>query len=562
MKMEQTCGMRHVGTHPFTGQYFKLEADATQHATDRTNVYHKNNTSLKPPVFAPSNILRQDEQEKQDTVFASKIEQPTSQKLPVSATATTWRRSDDVTSAKSQMIIDSIVASGSRSPTHPSQTVLRGSRSPTGSPSNFSEQGDKIYCTHWIRHGECDYMQQGCRYKHEMPDRATLTSIGFRTVPRWWQEKTAFQLGQSAVPTVGPVMKPSEWLKQRRSSHDSQSDEESESEPEDEAGGEKESGVDSSPAEIHLPQHAATAKTAASEVGKEVNVLEPKKTMLHSDEIVAQAPAITATSGVDKLNRSLPDGDLIDFSPRSSIATTSCKLDATTDSLNPPDSRFKDLPALSIPKVRVEEKQATTPPRKVFVPAGESTEFHVADARKHAQMQGGKLESPATPVPSITRGPSIEKQSLVKPLAILKRSDTKTGLMASKHAPPAPLAPNRSTQNDPRSSSKQAQLRPIANLLPESSGKADKERTKTIAAVSLDRSRPHLRTIEAQSPAKSTAPKAEAIDVGEKLPKSTRLRHKQAPSSICRLRRPAISGPPISNSKSLAGSAKAQERTK
>ena len=34
-------------------------------------------------------------------------------------------------------------------------------------------------------------MQQGCYYKHEMPDRETLENIGFRHVPRWWQEHLA-----------------------------------------------------------------------------------------------------------------------------------------------------------------------------------------------------------------------------------------------------------------------------------------------------------------------------------------------------------------------------------
>ncbi|KAL9059163.1 MAG: hypothetical protein Q9162_001381 [Coniocarpon cinnabarinum] len=49
----------------------------------------------------------------------------------------------------------------------------------------------KVYCTHWIRTGECDYIQQGCYYKHEMPGRRTLQEIGFRKVPRWWQEQIA-----------------------------------------------------------------------------------------------------------------------------------------------------------------------------------------------------------------------------------------------------------------------------------------------------------------------------------------------------------------------------------
>jgi len=56
------------------------------------------------------------------------------------------------------------------------------------------DQGKKEYCTYWIRTGECDYTQQGCLFKHEMPDRATLETIGFRSLPKWWQEKTAVRV--------------------------------------------------------------------------------------------------------------------------------------------------------------------------------------------------------------------------------------------------------------------------------------------------------------------------------------------------------------------------------
>ena len=47
--------------------------------------------------------------------------------------------------------------------------------------------GKKVYCTHWIRWGECDYTQQGCLYKHEMPDEDKLQEIGIATYPRWYR---------------------------------------------------------------------------------------------------------------------------------------------------------------------------------------------------------------------------------------------------------------------------------------------------------------------------------------------------------------------------------------
>jgi hypothetical protein len=50
--------------------------------------------------------------------------------------------------------------------------------------------GIKEYCSYWLRHGECDYAQQGCLYRHEMPlDRPTLEKLGLRDIPRWYREK-------------------------------------------------------------------------------------------------------------------------------------------------------------------------------------------------------------------------------------------------------------------------------------------------------------------------------------------------------------------------------------
>lgn len=48
--------------------------------------------------------------------------------------------------------------------------------------------GQKIFCSHWIRTGECDFMQQGCRFRHDMPDLQTLQTLGFQGWPRWFRE--------------------------------------------------------------------------------------------------------------------------------------------------------------------------------------------------------------------------------------------------------------------------------------------------------------------------------------------------------------------------------------
>ena len=50
--------------------------------------------------------------------------------------------------------------------------------------------GKKVYCTYWIQTGNCNYMQEGCKYKHEIPkDEVTRRAIGFREPPNWPREE-------------------------------------------------------------------------------------------------------------------------------------------------------------------------------------------------------------------------------------------------------------------------------------------------------------------------------------------------------------------------------------
>jgi hypothetical protein len=55
------------------------------------------------------------------------------------------------------------------------------------------DHSKKVYCTHWMRTGSCDFTQQGCRYKHEMPSKAKLLELGYRQIPLWWKEKPAIR---------------------------------------------------------------------------------------------------------------------------------------------------------------------------------------------------------------------------------------------------------------------------------------------------------------------------------------------------------------------------------
>ena len=71
-----------------------------------------------------------------------------------------------------------------------------GSLSHTNTSSKLDKRGVKQYCTHWIRTGNCDYIQEGCKYKHVIPDIDTLREIGIRTFPRWVREDPSSPLAE------------------------------------------------------------------------------------------------------------------------------------------------------------------------------------------------------------------------------------------------------------------------------------------------------------------------------------------------------------------------------
>ncbi|KAJ5391382.1 hypothetical protein N7509_006872 [Penicillium cosmopolitanum] len=62
----------------------------------------------------------------------------------------------------------------------------------TGVVNHQKPQGSKKkeFCSYWIRHGECDYQQQGCLFRHAMPtEPEALEKLGLRDIPRWYREK-------------------------------------------------------------------------------------------------------------------------------------------------------------------------------------------------------------------------------------------------------------------------------------------------------------------------------------------------------------------------------------
>ncbi|KAF1354793.1 hypothetical protein BDV97DRAFT_395208 [Delphinella strobiligena] len=72
---------------------------------------------------------------------------------------------------------------------------------------NEPDETKKVYCSYWMHHGSCDYTQQGCKYKHEMPtDIHTLRKLGFRGIPKWYLEEQAVkrsrQTGMGSISDV------------------------------------------------------------------------------------------------------------------------------------------------------------------------------------------------------------------------------------------------------------------------------------------------------------------------------------------------------------------------
>ena len=67
----------------------------------------------------------------------------------------------------------------------------------------ISRKGEKVFCTYWIARGECHFSQQGCKFRHEMPDLETLGIImGRRSFPKWWLE------------SIGPILATPPHLRQ------------------------------------------------------------------------------------------------------------------------------------------------------------------------------------------------------------------------------------------------------------------------------------------------------------------------------------------------------------
>ena len=389
LNADQTFGMQQVGMMlPPKGLTFNSVDDsimqrstsqqgATSHSRSQSGSESRN--SLTPDSWARQALVNSNAANSLANLAGSN--QFLSQ-LPTSAheASPDWRKTPK---SDPQAIIDAIVGTTCGAEAAGQIGYLPKSDSILPPSGNKPDQDKKEFCTHWIRHGECDYTQQGCLYKHEMPDKAMLQKIGFRSVPRWWLEKTQTTKIGGERASVGPIVKPSEWLKTK--------------------------GGDDSDEEDDLSEKE-TAIEAKQCAGKGVGA-------------ITQASVISL--GADR--KQSVTGDLINFEP-----VTPAPAKPANSMSTPTGSSYNFLSSVSTPPTqsdvdsKQEQAKKASSPAKVFVPAGESAEKHIAEAKKRS-----------------TRSPSNRNRSAPNPeepidrqIENLQKSKQNGGLMASKHALP------------------------------------------------------------------------------------------------------------------------------
>nr|OQO22298.1 hypothetical protein B0A51_10213 [Rachicladosporium sp. CCFEE 5018] len=428
LSYQDTFGMQYVGTLPYTGKCYDFETGQAVPAAGPVPTSLPTHSRI-PSAQCDTNgrqFLAPDAMVRLGIGMGGSVARVTTptplhqtlQPRPVSAAAlaTNWRKSATDSIEKTQATIDAILSANATARSDGS--ALKPSLPASGTAP---DQEKKVYCTHWIRHGECDYTQQGCLYKHEMPDKATLESIGFRTVPRWYLEKTAPKLeGMSSKPTVGLPMRAAEWL---RPSDDSDSD----------------VGDDNSISELSVGSDDEAENKTHEATDVEHEPAESKPSPAFSFELVSAPSGTPVGGGCRKLP---PGGDLIDFEPDLTVSTFDPQPfpPPSTQSISSSSSVQSSPRENSASPSTVRNYLDSRPrPRKVFVPAGESPEQHIAEARVRFTRTCGTEEiCPAVAEPTVSTR-IVDKSTVVpeqtRQLAAASRKD---GMMASKHAPPSP----------------------------------------------------------------------------------------------------------------------------
>ncbi|KAK5144103.1 hypothetical protein LTR04_001677 [Oleoguttula sp. CCFEE 6159] len=280
-----------------------------------------------------------------------------------------WRRSQGVQSDSTQAVIDAIVSSDPSAAARLGYVPRREAPPPSGTQPN---QEKKEYCTYWIRTGECDYIQQGCLYRHDMPDRATLEKIGFRSVPRWWQEKNAIKVGASNSSIARDSTCAPTWM--QRLLHGAAPDDDSDS------GSDLDSDVEDCSQQITGP------------------IVRPGVNQCHASPSANGSPALKpkAIPSQEKFTHSetklvTPDGDLIGFPSLTPSPAPQENVISRTDSASPSGSSHAS--ASSCRTRQAEQPGATTSSafrKGIFVPAGESPSPRIPSPADRSQSKPAK----------------------------------------------------------------------------------------------------------------------------------------------------------------------------
>ena len=400
LRSDQILGMQYVATLPLTGTTFKLqdEVSTIRSTSQSTSISHSRTRSNSPctPFRAPDALARQALANSSAGAGAGNgTSQHPLPPRPMSAhelATQQWRRPQVPTSSeKTQATIDAIVAV-----THGTNTVR--STTPPPPSGHIPDQEKKKYCTYWIRTGECDYMQQGCLYLHEMPDLDTLRSIGFRGTPRWWIEKTQ-KVRMGGVKTAltrekqtSPETSPASSVQDGKSTNRTNS---------------------TPPTSCNFDASSNDSET------KDLSGV----TMAGLIGANPAASPSSVNSVLTQVAQPSETDDLIDLDDSKVVAPSPSTSPNTVPSCTE-DDREETIATKPVLEAKTEVDVKAGSPTKIFVPAGESAEVHIAQAKKRASrtltVPSGSLKT--------AQVPALQKQ-----IQSLQKS-THAGLRASRYA--------------------------------------------------------------------------------------------------------------------------------
>ena len=458
--LDQTIGMQHVGYSPFSGTMFRLEEEeeeegvgfhggAVPHHQLQQQHPHQYHRGLDDGLHSRSNSTTSSQQGGRPMFQAPDVHaRQVLGRHPIGNGATRaiphemamdWRRRGPLMPVspapeRMQSMIDEITRAklpvetpGPRNGYgYGAPRIARSSPPPSGQVPN---QDKKEFCTYWIRTGECDYMQQGCLYRHEMPDRATLERIGFRTVPRWYLEKTAaVKLGPGKAGLVGGrSIKPQEWLKKRRPSTPSEEDD-------DNVVVDGEVTADESDEPVVVDRASARRDSGFATKRPANNTIIPEKTTTTAPFKTASSTAKPTVSNPIAIHRKSAVHNESRNSPSacSDLITLNSPLQTTSPPLFPTSSGS----VTSQPRRKASTPAETPASTRVFVPRGENSESHIAEASRRRTRRGAPTTMPTTtttkPNDASTPAPCPQQPKMGG-----VHAPGPSSMMASRHAPRA-----------------------------------------------------------------------------------------------------------------------------